>query len=196
MQSMRPLMEDDFQGIALPLLAVSMIAFAVIITAAYSANKLLEHDKVPVRLPTTRFKFFKTLKNRNAKRFEKLEKDIEEMQALENPSEISLALIELKKKCDKFEKKYLCPIGRFIMSDPVTMSSGITFERNEIAGWLSEAKKTRRCPITRKILLEKTLPATASIIKSNIQEKLNKYEMQLNKIKMALPIKSLCIAAP
>lgn len=130
----------------------------------------------------THFKFFQNLESPNAKRLEELVNQIEALQKLEMPDHIALDLAQLKMQCKTFEEKYNCPIGQFMMSDPVTISSGITFEKNEIARWLAQANSKRRCPVTRQILLEKKLPDTNRVIKNIIQEELIKYENMREKI--------------
>ncbi|MDR3491806.1 MAG: hypothetical protein P4M12_07185 [Gammaproteobacteria bacterium] len=164
------------------LLPVTGICFFGLVIAAYGANKVVGYEH-GVNHTNTHFKFFYNLINPNADRLAVLENNIKDLRKLEVSAQVESELLELEIKCNELEKKYSCPIGQFIMSDPVTMSSGITFEKNEIAKWLAKAKEQRRCPVTRKILIEKKLPETNRIIKNNIQEKISKYETMFKKIK-------------
>ncbi len=176
--------DDEFRKGNLNILAITAFYFTFLVllfSAGYAAIKMVDRDELPLK-PRTRFKFFKNVKNINALRFEKLEKNIETLQKTAIPSHLALELSQLKENCAQFEKKYLCPIGRFIMSDPVTLSSGIAYERNNIARWLAAAKKTRYCPVSRKTLRENTLPATSKLIQESIQEELAEYEDQFKKI--------------
>lgn len=45
---------------------------------------------------------------------------------------------------------YICPISLQIMKDPVTTVSGITYDRESIEHWLSTAKDTTSCPVTKQ----------------------------------------------
>ncbi|GMN39569.1 hypothetical protein TIFTF001_008798 [Ficus carica] len=46
---------------------------------------------------------------------------------------------------------FLCPISLEIMKDPVTVSSGITYDRESIEKWLFSGKK-ETCPVTKQVL--------------------------------------------
>ncbi|XP_042477026.1 E3 ubiquitin-protein ligase PUB23-like [Macadamia integrifolia] len=47
---------------------------------------------------------------------------------------------------------FLCPISLEIMRDPVTVSSGITYDRESIERWISSSKNSSTCPVTRQPL--------------------------------------------
>lgn len=47
---------------------------------------------------------------------------------------------------------FLCPISLQLMRDPVTISTGITFDRESIEKWLFICKKTT-CPVTKQPLI-------------------------------------------
>ncbi|KAG4385439.1 hypothetical protein AAZX31_12G090600 [Glycine max] len=48
---------------------------------------------------------------------------------------------------------FLCPISLQLMSDPVTVCTGITYDRENIERWLfSSCKKNKTCPVTRQSL--------------------------------------------
>jgi hypothetical protein len=175
---------------------VSVAAFYIaclilLVSAAYAATKMVDQPTALPLRPRNRFKFFQSIENKNARRLEKLENNIKELQHQPMTPELILELTQCREKCASIEKKYLCPIGRFIMSDPVTISSGITYERNEIAHWLAGARKAKYCPTTRKVLPEKKLPATNTLIKEVIQEKLIECEEQFNRILMQVRNASL-----
>ncbi|KAK4440557.1 E3 ubiquitin-protein ligase PUB23 [Sesamum alatum] len=46
---------------------------------------------------------------------------------------------------------FLCPISMQLMKDPVTVSTGITYDRENIEKWLFSCKKTT-CPVTKQEL--------------------------------------------
>ncbi|XP_027352974.1 E3 ubiquitin-protein ligase PUB22-like [Abrus precatorius] len=48
---------------------------------------------------------------------------------------------------------FVCPISLEIMKDPVTVSTGITYDRESIETWLF-SKKNKTCPVTKQPLLD------------------------------------------
>ncbi|KAK8601785.1 hypothetical protein V6N13_058536 [Hibiscus sabdariffa] len=48
---------------------------------------------------------------------------------------------------------FLCPISLQLMRDPVTLSTGITYDRDSIEQWLFSCKNNV-CPVTKQVLLE------------------------------------------
>ncbi|XP_043722675.1 E3 ubiquitin-protein ligase PUB23-like [Telopea speciosissima] len=48
---------------------------------------------------------------------------------------------------------FLCPISQEIMRDPVTVSSGITYDRESIEKWIFSSNNNNKCPVTRQPLL-------------------------------------------
>ncbi|KAI3706568.1 hypothetical protein L6452_24397 [Arctium lappa] len=48
---------------------------------------------------------------------------------------------------------FICPISLEIMKDPVTLPTGITYDRESIEKWLF-AKKNNTCPVTKNIILD------------------------------------------
>ncbi|KAK7396769.1 hypothetical protein VNO78_17927 [Psophocarpus tetragonolobus] len=50
---------------------------------------------------------------------------------------------------------FLCPISLEIMKDPVTVSTGITYDRESIETWLF-SKKNTACPVTKQQLVDYT----------------------------------------
>ncbi|TKY61916.1 E3 ubiquitin-protein ligase PUB22 [Spatholobus suberectus] len=50
---------------------------------------------------------------------------------------------------------FVCPISLEIMKDPVTLSTGITYDRECIETWLF-SKKNKACPVTKQPLLDYT----------------------------------------
>ncbi|KAK1429283.1 hypothetical protein QVD17_11489 [Tagetes erecta] len=46
---------------------------------------------------------------------------------------------------------YVCPISLELMKDPVTLSTGITYDRESIEKWLY-TKKNNTCPVTKQVL--------------------------------------------
>lgn len=51
---------------------------------------------------------------------------------------------------------FLCPISLQIMKDPVTVSTGITYDRESIEKWLISGKNTT-CPVTKQVLTDSEL---------------------------------------
>ncbi|KAL6175715.1 hypothetical protein ACLB2K_052354 [Fragaria x ananassa] len=47
-------------------------------------------------------------------------------------------------------KHFLCPISLDLMKDPVTLSSGITYDRQSIDTWLEAGNF--KCPVTNQVL--------------------------------------------
>ncbi|KAL2503096.1 E3 ubiquitin-protein ligase [Forsythia ovata] len=51
---------------------------------------------------------------------------------------------------------FLCPISLEIMKDPVTLSTGITYDRESIEKWLF-SQKNNTCPATKQVLMDSEL---------------------------------------
>lgn len=51
---------------------------------------------------------------------------------------------------------FLCPISLQLMRDPVTVATGITYDREHIERWLFSCKNNT-CPFTKQVLLDKDL---------------------------------------
>ncbi|XVF19612.1 hypothetical protein REPUB_Repub11eG0125700 [Reevesia pubescens] len=51
---------------------------------------------------------------------------------------------------------FLCPISLQLMRDPVTISTGITYDRDSIEKWLFSCKK-KACPVTKQVLHDSDL---------------------------------------
>ncbi|KAM0939759.1 putative U box domain, armadillo-like helical, Zinc finger, RING/FYVE/PHD-type [Dioscorea sansibarensis] len=47
---------------------------------------------------------------------------------------------------------FLCPISLDLMRDPVTLSTGITFDRDNIERWIFSGKRRNTCPVTNQAL--------------------------------------------
>lgn len=60
-------------------------------------------------------------------------------------------------------KDFVCPITNHIFSDPVTLETGQTYERQAIQEWLERGNVS--CPITRQHLSATTLPKTNYVLK-------------------------------
>ncbi|MFQ6631898.1 hypothetical protein Gotur_008424 [Gossypium turneri] len=48
---------------------------------------------------------------------------------------------------------FICPISLEIMKDPVTLSTGITYDRESIEKWLFSGKNTT-CPVTKQVIAD------------------------------------------
>ncbi|KAL0309457.1 UNVERIFIED_CONTAM: E3 ubiquitin-protein ligase PUB22 [Sesamum radiatum] len=51
---------------------------------------------------------------------------------------------------------FLCPIALDIMKDPVTISTGITYDRDSIERWIF-SQKNNTCPVTKQVLYDTEL---------------------------------------
>uniref|UniRef100_A0A7N0TL78 RING-type E3 ubiquitin transferase n=1 Tax=Kalanchoe fedtschenkoi TaxID=63787 RepID=A0A7N0TL78_KALFE len=60
-------------------------------------------------------------------------------------------------------QEFMCPLTGRLLSDPVTMETGQTFERAAITEWLQSGNKT--CPVTSKTLECTSIPYTNFILK-------------------------------
>ncbi|KAF9594898.1 hypothetical protein IFM89_035059, partial [Coptis chinensis] len=59
-------------------------------------------------------------------------------------------------------KDYICPITSQLLTDPVTLETGQTYERKAIQEWLQRGNTT--CPITRQPLSANALPKTNYVL--------------------------------
>ncbi|KAI3429222.1 RING-type E3 ubiquitin transferase [Psidium guajava] len=66
---------------------------------------------------------------------------------------------------------FFCPLTKKIMEDPVTMESGVTYEREAIAEWLKKHENSEQigCPVTGKKLVSHVL-STNFALKTTIEE--------------------------
>lgn len=60
-------------------------------------------------------------------------------------------------------KDFVCPITSNVFSDPVTLETGQTYERQAIQEWIDRGNST--CPITRQELQSTQLPKTNYVLK-------------------------------
>ncbi|CAK9146371.1 unnamed protein product, partial [Ilex paraguariensis] len=51
---------------------------------------------------------------------------------------------------------FLCPISLDIMKDPVTVSTGITYDRESIEKWIL-SEKNSACPVTKQVISDSDL---------------------------------------
>ncbi|KAL7613753.1 hypothetical protein Lser_V15G05825 [Lactuca serriola] len=51
---------------------------------------------------------------------------------------------------------FLCPISMQLMNDPVTISTGITYDRQSIERWLFTCRSSS-CPVTKQVLSDTDL---------------------------------------
>ncbi|KAE8731131.1 E3 ubiquitin-protein ligase PUB22 [Hibiscus syriacus] len=47
---------------------------------------------------------------------------------------------------------FICPISLEFMKDPVTVSTGITYDRESIEKWLFSGKNSTTCPVTKQVI--------------------------------------------
>ncbi|WOL02600.1 hypothetical protein Cni_G11319 [Canna indica] len=63
---------------------------------------------------------------------------------------------------------FRCPISSDLMKDPVTASTGITYDRQSIETWLEQGKTT--CPVTNQPLRNKDLLVPNHSVRKMIQD--------------------------
>ncbi|GER34869.1 U-box domain-containing family protein [Striga asiatica] len=63
---------------------------------------------------------------------------------------------------------FLCPISLDLMRDPVTLPTGITYDRESIETWLDSGNRT--CPVTNRLLPEIPEPVPNHSIRKLIQD--------------------------
>jgi len=110
-------------------------------------------------------------------RMDVLETKLSELKISESKNiKLQINIKVLQDKMDKFVIENKCPIDQSLMDDPITMSSGHTFNKKAILGWLKTDEKT--CPATRIILLENKKVALHTDVfrKGYIIKKLTKLE--------------------
>ncbi|KAI3677047.1 hypothetical protein L1987_86665 [Smallanthus sonchifolius] len=49
---------------------------------------------------------------------------------------------------------FVCPISLEIMKDPVTLSTGITYDRDSIEKWLFSQQNDQVCPVTKQVVFD------------------------------------------
>ncbi|XP_039135404.1 E3 ubiquitin-protein ligase PUB23-like [Dioscorea cayenensis subsp. rotundata] len=59
---------------------------------------------------------------------------------------------------------FICPISLQIMEDPVTISSGISYERRSIDKWLSTYNHNT-CPVTKQLLFDRSLIPNTTLLR-------------------------------
>ena len=66
---------------------------------------------------------------------------------------------------------FFCPLTKNIMEDPVTIESGVTYERKAITEWLESCSNSAQicCPVTGQKLQSKAL-STNIALKTTIEE--------------------------
>ncbi|KAJ9693921.1 hypothetical protein PVL29_009749 [Vitis rotundifolia] len=89
---------------------------------------------------------------------------------------------------------FLCPISLEIMKDPVTVSTGITYDRESIEKWLFSGKNNT-CPVTKQVLsadsdltpnhtLRRLIQAWCTLNASNGVERIPTPKIPINKIQI------------
>ncbi|KAG2620355.1 U-box domain-containing protein 44-like [Panicum virgatum] len=75
-------------------------------------------------------------------------------------------------------ESFLCPLTKQVMRDPVTIDSGVTFEREAIMKWLNECLSSGKrlvCPVTKKELSSTDLNPSIAL-RNTIDEWMNRNE--------------------
>ncbi len=96
------------------------------------------------------------------------------MQCQDQPALLA-AVSQFLKRIVIFEHTNYCPISQALMNDPVTVSSGQTYDKKAIQVWLMAGNTI--CPLTRKTLLE----SAKTKLNTNIREK-NAIRLGLEKL--------------
>ncbi|KAG9452677.1 hypothetical protein H6P81_005581 [Aristolochia fimbriata] len=65
---------------------------------------------------------------------------------------------------DQIPSFFICPISLEVMKDPVTLSTGMTFDRESIHRWLFVYGRTT-CPITKQPLLDLSLTPNSTLLR-------------------------------
>ncbi|KAK7836808.1 putative u-box domain-containing protein 42 [Quercus suber] len=109
------------------------------------------------------------------------------------PGNMNRSLNTLPKATQYMEPLYetfFCPLGKKIMDNPVTIETGVTYERNEITEWFEKFEKSEDifCPLTGQKLVSRAFN-TNKALKSTIEEWLERNEA--SRIKVARTALSL-----
>ncbi|MCL7037674.1 hypothetical protein MKW94_025150 [Papaver nudicaule] len=107
-------------------------------------------------------------------------------------SEILKTIPRLAEYVEPLYKTFFCPLTKNIMNDPVTVASGVTYERRAITGWFKKLGDTAEdviCPTTGKKLATRDLNTNIAL-KTTIQEWAERNDAA--RIKVARAALSLC----
>ncbi|KAL0003591.1 hypothetical protein SO802_011152 [Lithocarpus litseifolius] len=109
------------------------------------------------------------------------------------PGNMNRSLTTLPQATQYMEPLYetfFCPLGKEIMDNPVTIETGVTYERNEITKWFEKFEKSEDifCPVTGQKLVSRAFN-TNKALKSTIEEWLERNEA--SRIKVARTALSL-----
>ncbi|MCL7028424.1 hypothetical protein MKW94_001662 [Papaver nudicaule] len=99
---------------------------------------------------------------------------------------------------------FICPISLEIMKDPVTIATGITYDRESIEQWLSSSEASSYCPVTKLPLhkdtdltpnhtLRRLIQAWCTINASNGVDRIPTPKSPLNKMHVQKLIQELSI---
>jgi hypothetical protein len=64
------------------------------------------------------------------------------------------------------EDDFSCPITHEVMDFPVTLETGITYEKAAVQKWLETRNS---CPVTRKVLQSRVLPNVNVILRNRVR---------------------------
>ena len=91
------------------------------------------------------------------------------------------------KKTFQIPDKFLCPISRQIMEEPVVASDGYTYEKEEIERWM-RATAVPRSPLADQVLLDKAFPLKLNqYVKSDIAAFVSEHRTQIDPADFYLP---------
>lgn len=87
---------------------------------------------------------------------------------------VNIREAEASKAMNQIDEELSCPISRDIFKDPVTCSSGHTFERDSLKTWFQKFGNT--CPKTRVVITDYIVPNHA--LRTVLEKFIEKYENQ------------------
>lgn len=107
-----------------------------------------------------------------------------------NMNRSSTTLPQVTQYMEPLYETFFCPLGKKIMDNPVTIETGVTYERNEITKWFEKFEKSEDifCPVTGQKLVSRVFN-TNKALKSIIEEWLDRNEA--SRIKVARTALSL-----
>ncbi|KAJ6324595.1 hypothetical protein OIU76_011821 [Salix suchowensis] len=86
-------------------------------------------------------------------------------------SNSSTSLLKMSEYVEPMYGAFFCPLTKQIMDDPVTVQSGVTYDRKAITEWLEESENSQEifCPVTGQKLLSRVLRTNVAL-KTTIEE--------------------------
>ncbi|KAL5723361.1 hypothetical protein ACHQM5_006770 [Ranunculus cassubicifolius] len=110
--------------------------------------------------------------------------DVEQQDSESTDATSPKVLPQVAEYLDPIYEAFYCPLTKQIMKDPVTVSSGVTYERRAITKWLNKSGSSEHllCPITQKKLTSRDFNTNIAL-KTTIEAW--KERNETNRIKVA-----------